>query len=76
MVYHDPYVDSERMDLQPLDDAIADADAIVIATDHDEYSELDPAAFRSAVNHPLVLDSHAILDAESWTNAVFDVIRL
>lgn len=76
VAYHDPYVDSERIALQPLDDAIADADAIVIATDHDEYSDLDPASFRRGVNHPLVLDTRAILDAESWTDAGFDVVRL
>ncbi|WP_458207722.1 nucleotide sugar dehydrogenase [Haladaptatus sp. NG-SE-30] len=73
---HDPYVEMNQVELQSLDRTLADADATVLATDHDEYARLDPAEVRSLVRRPFVLDTKSILDPTSWERAGFELIRL
>ena len=70
---HDPHVSDQTLDLEPLDSALSGADGIVIATDHDEYEELDPHRYREETGEAIVVDSRSILDVSEWNDAGFTV---
>ncbi len=69
---HDPYLPSES-----LEDALSEADAIVLATNHQVYGELDPKEVsKLAKPDCVVADCWATLDAESWSMAGFEIFAL
>jgi UDP-N-acetyl-D-mannosaminuronic acid dehydrogenase len=63
---HDPCVTEGSLDLVPLGDALADADAAVLATDHDAYANLDPRAVRERMRGRLLVDCRGLLDPAEW----------
>jgi UDP-N-acetyl-D-mannosaminuronic acid dehydrogenase len=69
---HDPNVTDSTLALEPFDQAIQDADAAVIVTDHDEFETIQPSSLIDAMREPFVLDTKAILDTDEWkdTDAV------
>jgi len=71
----DPHVTDQRLRLEPLEDAVAGADAAVVVTDHDEYAALDPGDL-AALDGRTVVDTRDVLDADRWEAAGFDVVRL
>ncbi len=74
---HDPHVMDATLDLKDLDTAISGADAIVIATDHDEFKNLDPEQLRKHMNGNLLIDTKVVLDEHLWTRYDdFDFIRI
>ena len=72
----DPHVTDQRFALAPLDEALSGADAVVIATDHDEYTELDPAEIAAQLDGEIVIDAKGLLDAAAWEAAGLQVVRL
>ena len=72
----DPHVADQRFALAPLDEALSGADAVVIATDHDEYTELDPAEIAAQLDGDVVIDAKGLLDAAAWEAAGLQVVRL
>jgi len=73
---HDPHIDeSVHPDLETgeIPAASADADALVVATDHDKYRALPPESVRDVMRTPLVVDTRDVLDYEEWRDAGFDV---
>ena len=73
---HDPHVTDQTLDLKPLESALSGADGIVIATDHDEYEDLEPDRYSDENRGSIVVDSRAILDVSKWNNAGFNVHSL
>jgi UDP-N-acetyl-D-mannosaminuronic acid dehydrogenase len=73
---HDPHVTDQRFALAPFEAALAGADAVVIATDHDEYTELDPDDIASQLDGDLVVDAKGLLDVAVWEAAGLRVVRL
>ncbi len=73
---HDPHVADPTLDLCELDDAIENADAIVVATDHDEYESLDPGRLSEQMAGTAVIDTRGCLDTASWQKAGFTVQQL
>lgn len=73
---HDDHVTDQTLDLQPLDEVLDGADAMIIATDHDEYATLDPEELQSLMDGRLVFDTRAVLRKAEWTAAGFDVLTL
>ena len=73
---HDSHVADQRIALVSLDEALSGADAIVIATDHDEYAALDPAAVATDLDGSVVIDAKGLLDAAAWEAAGLTVVRL
>jgi UDP-N-acetyl-D-mannosaminuronic acid dehydrogenase len=71
---HDPHVEDQTLQLVSLENALADADGIVIATDHDEYEALEPSRFDT--DGATVVDSRAIIDASVWEAAGFSVLTI
>jgi UDP-N-acetyl-D-mannosaminuronic acid dehydrogenase len=70
---HDPHVTSDALDLHPLEDAVAGADALVLTADHDEYADLDPEEVRRLMAGDLLVDTKSHLDRDRWTAAGFTV---
>lgn len=56
------YVDS-------IQDAVRDADAVMVLTEWDEYRDLDPHELRATVSQPIVIDGRNCLDATAWRDA-------
>jgi len=80
VVVHDPLALANARRAHPelqyepdLATACAGADAIVVLTDWDDYSALDPVALSAVVRQPRVLDARLALDAEKWRAAGWDV---
>jgi UDP-N-acetyl-D-mannosaminuronic acid dehydrogenase len=71
----DPHVDDQTLQLYDFETAVADADAAVVMTDHDEYAALEPADLDGLRGH-LVVDTKAVLDRESWGAVGFTVERI
>lgn len=68
---HDPHVNDQTLQLTSLEDAVSEADGIVITTDHTEYKGLEPDQFET--DNAAVVDSRAIIDVSKWEAAGFSV---
>ncbi|HET8576156.1 MAG TPA: nucleotide sugar dehydrogenase [Methylomirabilota bacterium] len=65
LVVYDPEVIETPSEVERAPSALEacrDADALVIVTDWDEFAALDPAAIRSALKSPVVVDAAGVLD--------------
>lgn len=83
VVVHDPIslanVNKQHPHLtteQSVELAAKDADALVLATEWQEYRELDPAAIGSLVKHKLLIEGRNALPVEKWQAAGWRVIAL
>lgn len=52
-----------------LDDALTDADAVVVATEWQQFRTMDPRAAKSVVRGTLVIDARNCLDPQAWRAA-------
>jgi nucleotide sugar dehydrogenase len=59
-----------------LDDAVGGADAVVLATAHEAFADLDPGRIGERVARRVVVDPLDLLDADRWTDHGFDVVTL
>jgi UDP-N-acetyl-D-mannosaminuronic acid dehydrogenase len=75
---HDPHVERAPVGVAnlPLFEAVEGAEAIVVATDHLAFSDLDPADVAARVHHRLVVDTKACIDVDRWSRAGFRVAVL
>ena len=73
---NDPHVEDQTLDLQSLEDATQGVDAVVITTDHDAYTEIDPERLAARMVGTLVVDTKAIVDQQAWKQAGLDVIQI
>ncbi len=76
VVVHDPYVEDPTLDLSDATEAVTDAHALVIATDHDEFEKLDPERLAERMAEPNVVDAKGILNVDEWRKAGFSVRRV
>lgn len=74
----DPYVDDEHVpyELSSLEEALDEADAAVLVTDHPEYGALSPEAFADRMRGNVMIDTRAMLDRDRWETAGFDVYQV
>ena len=73
---HDPHVRDMTLNLTSFEDTVQDADAVVIATDHDEFEEIDPEALKSRMRGGTVIDTKGILDTSEWRFSDIDLVRI
>jgi len=73
---HDPRAAVKGTPAHSLDEAVKDADALVLLTDHREFRELDPARLAPLVKRLWVLDTRNALPTAAWRAAGFTVVRL
>jgi len=59
-----------------LEEAVRDADAIVLITDHRVFREIDPRAVAPLVRCKVLIDTRNFLDREAWRAAGFAVRTL
>jgi UDPglucose 6-dehydrogenase len=59
-----------------VEDAVRDADLVLVLTDWDEFRGIDPVALADVVRRPCVLDGRLVLDADKWRAAGWDVHAL
>jgi UDPglucose 6-dehydrogenase len=59
-----------------VEDACRNADLIVLATEWDEYCNIDPVAFRSVVREPRLLDTRNAIDRDYWSGAGWQMYAL
>jgi UDPglucose 6-dehydrogenase len=59
-----------------LDEACRDADLIVLATEWQEYCDIDPTQFKSVVGQPVILDTRNALDHRYWMESGWRVQAL
>lgn len=68
---HDPHVKDETLSLVSIEDAVRDADAFIIATDHNEFSDLSAPQMKQWMSGDLVVDTKGMLDESEWTTEGF-----
>ncbi|TFE04226.1 nucleotide sugar dehydrogenase [Jeotgalibacillus salarius] len=70
---YDPHVKENKVPRQTQDfnEAVSHADLILVLTDHNEFKELDPAAFKSDMRTPAVLDTKNCINRLKWEEAGF-----
>jgi len=75
---HDPYIapDGHLTGNGNLSDVIAGADAILVATDHQAYRDLDPMSIAGLVRQRFVFDTRNCLVVDRWARAGFRVVTL
>ncbi|WP_435360922.1 nucleotide sugar dehydrogenase [Haloarchaeobius sp. DFWS5] len=73
---HDPHVDSFPVDPEPLAEAVAGSDCLVLVTDHSEYTALDPSELGEVMATKNLYDTRGLLDTPSWEAAGFEVAVL
>ncbi|QDP41596.1 nucleotide sugar dehydrogenase [Radiobacillus deserti] len=75
---YDPHIKDIRLDQQvlSLDEAIQDADIIVILTDHNVFKTYNPSEVGQAVNTKIIFDTKNCIDEMEWRQAGFDYVRL
>ncbi|MGV0871977.1 UDP-glucose dehydrogenase family protein [Mycolicibacterium sp. XJ879] len=61
---------------QNIVDACRNADLIVLATEWDEYQNIDPDAFLPLVRQPRLLDARNAVDHKFWSDAGWQVYAL
>ncbi|WP_331457009.1 UDP binding domain-containing protein, partial [Haloferax profundi] len=69
---HDPHVSDQTLNIVPLDEAVRDADALVLATNHAEFAELSPSKISKLMDGCLIVDTMAHLDKTEWSDAGFN----
>jgi UDPglucose 6-dehydrogenase len=55
--------------VESIDDAVTDADAVLLLTEWKQYRELDPAAVAALVATPAIVDGRNCLDPALWRAA-------
>ncbi|GAA1728560.1 nucleotide sugar dehydrogenase [Microcella frigidaquae] len=66
-----------ELDYRPeLDDAIAEADALVVVTEWRQYRELDPVTIAQRTPARLIVDGRNCLDPQRWRDAGFTYVGL
>lgn len=75
---YDPYIKENRVahQTQQLDEALENADLLLILTAHDAFKSLQPADYKEKVRTKLVFDTKNCLDQQKWENAGFEVYKL
>ena len=73
---HDPYVMDSTLDLVPLEEAVENADAAVITTDHDEFEDISPSSLSDVMKQSLIVDTKGVLDQNEWKDVGATVRRI
>ncbi|MDN3019000.1 nucleotide sugar dehydrogenase [Paenibacillus sp. BSR1-1] len=71
----DPHIKEQKLPQQALnlEEALQNADIVVILTEHDEFKILDPKQIANLVRSKIVLDTKNCLPRDAWVKAGFDV---
>jgi UDP-N-acetyl-D-mannosaminuronic acid dehydrogenase len=73
---HDPLSTNSIHELMSLEDALTDADAVMIITDHDQFAEIDPTQAAELMRGRIIFDTRNITNKQKWEEAGFSVATL
>lgn len=59
-----------------VQEALEDADVVVLATEWQEFRDLDPVASAALVAQPVILDGRNVLDVQAWKDAGWTIHAL
>jgi UDPglucose 6-dehydrogenase len=62
--------------VESVEDALRDADLVLVLTDWDEFRGLDPVAALGLVARPQVIDGRLVLDPDKWRAAGWEIHAL
>ncbi len=68
---HDPHVKFSPVPLLSEEEALRNADCLVILTAHDEFKKIKPEKIQNLMRNKIVLDTHNILSGDAWTSKGF-----
>ena len=70
---YDPLVKRFHRPLcETLDEAVSEADAVVLVTPHDVFREIDPAAVARSMRRPRLVDTRRFFDPARWQGCGFE----
>lgn len=74
---HDPHIKVNNLpeQTQSFDEAIQDASALVVLTDHQAFRDIDPTTLTHVANK-IIIDTKNCINREKWEAAGFDVYLL
>ncbi len=70
---NDPHVRHAPFLSEPIESCLANADCLLLLTDHDEYKDLEPAFAAARMRLPILFDTRNQLDHAAWQAAGFRV---
>src|SRR5699024_287097 len=59
-----------------VEEALEGADVVVLATEWQQFRELDPVAVGQAVGRKVVIDGRNVLDVDAWRDAGWEIHAL
>lgn len=69
----DPHVKKAPHRQDTLEKCLANADCLLVLTDHEEYKEIDPRFAAARMRTPILFDTRHSLDHGKWAQAGFSV---
>lgn len=77
LIAHDPHIKENNIleQTQKFEEAVNDASALVILTDHQAFKNIDPTTLMTMANK-IVIDTKNCIDRATWEQAGFDVYLL
>ncbi len=70
----DPHVEEGTIpELAGLEDAVKDADLLIITTDHSAFGELDPEHIGALVKNKIIFDTRHFIDRDKWESVGWKV---
>ncbi|MCK4757544.1 MAG: UDP-N-acetyl-D-mannosamine dehydrogenase, partial [Thermoplasmata archaeon] len=71
---YDPHVGSHpNFEMAGLEDAVSNADLIIIATDHNSFREFEPQQIGTLVKSKIIYDARHFIDRKMWESAGWEV---
>jgi UDP-N-acetyl-D-mannosaminuronic acid dehydrogenase len=74
----DPHIKDNKLNTQTqsLDEAVMNADVILVLTDHQAFRSMDPSVLAEKVRTKIVLDTKNCLDITAWRKSGFETFTL
>lgn len=73
---YDPHVNNSDFQLKSIDEAVKNADCIIIGTDHNEFRKINPSSVGMLMKNKILFDTKNLLDLDLWENAGFETYKL
>jgi UDP-N-acetyl-D-mannosaminuronic acid dehydrogenase len=74
VVVYDPHASYKRFTISSLEDAVKDADLILILADHDEFKHMDIGEITSTMKHKIIFDTkNCIENSDSFDGLLYKI---
>ena len=73
---HDPLTKNFKYELESFEDTVRDADLAIILTAHSQFESIEPVSTAKLMKSAIIVDTRNSLNAETWEQAGFKVVRL